>query len=164
MTILLERNSYAVKPHMVTNRIIEMAYALYECDLCENKHAKSLQDVVDLIKEVSDIDFNDWDSLKHVFAVKIILYPKETYDSKMFLDDELSKLSALAPSLEGKFYENTCLEIYKDIVLARGIRNKAQRLLKSLVKEARESCTGEGEQADLPEKTKRQCVDEPERV
>jgi hypothetical protein len=82
----------------------------------------------------------------------------------MFSDDELSKLSALAPSLEGKFHENTCLEIYKDIVLARGIRNMAQRLLKSLVKEARESCTAEGEQEDLPEKTKRQCVDEPERV
>jgi nucleolar protein 58 len=30
MTILLEHNSYAVKPHMVTNLIIEMAYALYD--------------------------------------------------------------------------------------------------------------------------------------
>jgi hypothetical protein len=82
----------------------------------------------------------------------------------MFSNDELSKLLALAPNLEGKFFENTCLEIYKDIVLARGVRNKAQRLLKSLVKEARESCIAEGEQADLPEKTKRECVDEPERV
>jgi nucleolar protein 58 len=60
----------------VNSRIVEMAYALYECDLCENKHAKSLQDAIDLVKEVADINFNDWDSLKRMSAVKIICYPK----------------------------------------------------------------------------------------
>lgn len=73
----------------VNSRIIEMAYALYECDLCEKKHAKSLQVAIDLIKEVSDIkevpdiNFDVWDSLKRVYALKIICYPKETEDSKV---------------------------------------------------------------------------------
>lgn len=66
MTIFLERNGFAVKPQMVNSRIVEMAHVLYECDLCENKHAKSLQAATDLIKGVSDINFNDWDSLKRV--------------------------------------------------------------------------------------------------
>jgi hypothetical protein len=66
----------------VNSSIIEMAYTLYECDLCENKKAQSLQGVVDLIKSVSDIDCNDWDCLKVVSAVKIICYPK-TQDSKV---------------------------------------------------------------------------------
>jgi hypothetical protein len=58
----------------------------------------------------------------------------------MFSDDELSKLLAVAPSLEGKFFENSCLAIYKEIVWACGIRDKAQRrLLSSFVKEARVS-------------------------
>lgn len=74
-------------------------------------------------------------------AVKIMSYPKETEDSKMFSDNELSKLLSLVPSLEGKFFKNTSLEIYKDIVWAHEVRDKVQRLLKSLVKEARESCT-----------------------
>jgi hypothetical protein len=82
----------------------------------------------------------------------------------MFSDDDLSKLLVLAPSLEGKFYKNTCLQIYKDIVLACEVRNQAQRVLKSLVKEARESCAAEGEQADLPEKTSVSVSDKPERV
>lgn len=57
----------------------------------------------------------------------------------MFSDNELSKLLSIAPSLEGKFFKNTCMEIYKDIVLARGVRDDVERVLKSLVKQGRES-------------------------
>ncbi|XP_021310260.1 uncharacterized protein LOC8074439 [Sorghum bicolor] len=125
MIIFLERNGFAVKPQMVNDRTIEMAYAL-----CENKHAKSLQDMEDIsgvMKKVSGINFDDWDSLKRVFVVKIIIcYPEETENSKMFSDNELSKLLSIAPSLEGKlFIKNTCMEIYEDIVFARAVRVKS---------------------------------------
>jgi hypothetical protein len=77
----------------------------------------------------------------------------------MFSEDELSKLLALAPSLVGQFYVNTCLEIYKNIVFARGIRDEARRRLKFLVEE--------GEQSDLIEKISASVLSEktrPERV
>jgi hypothetical protein len=77
----------------------------------------------------------------------------------MFSEDELSKLLALAPSLAGQFYVNTCLKIYKNIVFARGIRDEARRRLKFLVEE--------GEQSDLIEKISASVLSEktkPERV
>ncbi|CAL4945338.1 unnamed protein product [Urochloa decumbens] len=148
MMIVLKRHGIDVKPEMVNRQIVEMAQGLYECDWCVNKHVGSLQDA---LKEVSDINFKDWDPLKLASALKIICYPNEKCKYEMFSDDELPKLQALARSSEGKFFENTCLAIYNEIVWAYGFRDKVERRLRFLVEEARKSNTAEVG-VDLPEK------------
>ncbi|CAN6286246.1 unnamed protein product [Urochloa humidicola] len=136
MMIVLKRHGFDVKPEMVNRQIVEMAQGLYECDWCANKHVESLQVA---LKEVSDIDFKDWDPLKLASALKIICYPDEKCKYEMFSDVELPKLQALACSSQGKLFENTCLAVYNEIVWAYGFRDKVERRLRFLVEEARKS-------------------------
>ncbi|CAN6291184.1 unnamed protein product [Urochloa humidicola] len=154
MMIILKRHGFDVKPEMANRHIVEMAQALYECDLCVNKHVGSLQDA---LQEVPDINFKDWDPLKLASALKIICYPDEKCKYEMISDVELQKLQALAPSLEGKFFENTCLAVYNEIVWACGLRDKVERHLRFLVEEARKSNTAEVERVKLPENKARIC-------
>jgi len=57
---------------------------------------------------------------------------------KMSSDGELSKLLAVGPSMEGKFFQNTCLAIYREIVW--GTKKTVELLV---VKEAWEAYAAE---------------------
>jgi nucleolar protein 58 len=57
--------------------IIEMAGNVYECDRCVRKHEISLREAAKYMKEVSQIDAEDWDLLKLATALVYICCPEE---------------------------------------------------------------------------------------
>jgi nucleolar protein 58 len=68
-----------------------MAYALYECNRCENRHDETLRRSASILKEVSGIDVENWDALKLVSALKVISYPEEEFEYDFF--DESGEVS-----------------------------------------------------------------------
>lgn len=57
--------------------MIKLAGVMHESDQCVNKHSTNLHSVAVHLKEISDIDTQDWDLLKIVSALKLICYPDE---------------------------------------------------------------------------------------
>ncbi|XP_037408777.1 homeobox protein HOX1A-like [Triticum dicoccoides] len=85
-------------PDMLNERILIMAYALFECDSIENEKSGDLHHAASVIKDVFGIDTDAWDLLKVATAVKRIWCPKEASNSCEFSEHEV-KREAQAHSL-----------------------------------------------------------------
>ncbi|TVU44316.1 hypothetical protein EJB05_03752 [Eragrostis curvula] len=152
LKMVLKDHGFDVEPKMVSRRIIDMAHALYECDLCVDKYSGQLRSAGSIIQEVSGIDTQGWTLLKLASALKIICSPLEKHGPEMFSDVEVSKLLAGLSQYQEKFLKNTCLGIFEEIVWANGVKNEAKGLLNSLVKEARAGDAYEVGGAESPQK------------
>ena len=62
---------------------------MYECDFNVKKYAESLHCAGAHLKEISGIDFEDWDLLKLATALMIVGYPK----GEQIVADNLKKVN-----------------------------------------------------------------------
>ncbi|KAL6903641.1 hypothetical protein ACP4OV_004454 [Aristida adscensionis] len=77
LSMVLSRHGYDVKPEMVDDRIIVLAYRLLDYELWCREHCKPFHWVALDLKRISGIRSEGWDSMKFAAAVKIICFPAE---------------------------------------------------------------------------------------
>ncbi|XP_062180413.1 probable nucleolar protein 5-2 [Phragmites australis] len=145
LKMFLDRYGFDVKPEMVNEDIVVTACVLLDSEYNEKKNSTPLRRAGDHLKDVSGINSEGWDLMKLATALKIICYPVETTiaDKEMFTGDELLTLEMDAHKYEDKIVKGICLNVYKEIVQMREVRTVAQKILGSLVKEAKEACKAE---------------------
>ncbi|CAL4912321.1 unnamed protein product [Urochloa decumbens] len=142
MRFLLNSYGFDVKPEMVNESIIEMAGLVNECDYNVKKHAKELHYAGELLKKISEIEFEDWDLLKLATALMIVGYPKGEQivagNLQKLFGDDYSTLVKDAPKYKDKLREVACFRVYEEMLWARKLRYKGLRRLATLVRKARE--------------------------
>ncbi|CAL4930212.1 unnamed protein product [Urochloa decumbens] len=139
---LLNSYGFDVKPEMVNENIIEMACLVLECDFNVKKHAKELHYAGELLKAISEIDFEDWDLLKLATALMIVGYPKGEQivagNLQKLFGDDYSTLVKDAPKYKDKLREVACFRVYEEMLWARKLRFKGLKRLATLARMARE--------------------------
>nr|TKW17290.1 hypothetical protein SEVIR_5G356700v2 [Setaria viridis] len=133
MKSILNCYGFEVEAKIAKSHIINMASAMYECDVCVNKYAELLRYGVEQLEEVSQIDSQNWDPLKLATALKLICHPEEDVapgDSQEMLSGAVAqKLVNDSDKYEDKLHMRAWLAIYKDIVGAHKLRsNRVRRL------------------------------------
>ncbi|RLM65443.1 hypothetical protein C2845_PM16G20640 [Panicum miliaceum] len=128
----------------VNRSIIEAAGLVYECDFNVKKHAESLHYAGEHLKEISGIDFEDWDLLKLATALMMVGYPKGEQivagNLKKLFGDDYSTLVEDAPKYKDKgLREVACYRVYEEMLWARKVRFKALRHLAAVIRTAHEA-------------------------
>ncbi|EMS67004.1 hypothetical protein TRIUR3_21772 [Triticum urartu] len=123
-------------PDMLNERILIMAYALFECDSFENEKSGDLHHAASVIKDVSGIDTDAWDLLKIATAVKRIWCPKEASNSCEFSEHEVKRLVNDADKYEVKLDKDACLKVSRQMITVFHFRNDKKILLKKYIAQA----------------------------
>ncbi|XP_037418785.1 probable nucleolar protein 5-1 [Triticum dicoccoides] len=125
-----------VNRDMLNERILIMAYALFECDSFENEKTGDLHHAASVIKDVSGIDTDAWGLLKIATAVKKIWCPEEASNSCEFSEHEVSRLFNDADKYEVKLDKDACLKVSRQMIAVFHFRNDKKILLKKYVAQA----------------------------
>ncbi|PUZ49009.1 hypothetical protein GQ55_7G291600 [Panicum hallii var. hallii] len=134
MKLVLNRYRFDVKPEIINRSIIEATGLVYECDFNVKKHAESLHYAGEHLKEISGIDFEDWDLLKTCNC------SHDTGNLKKLFGDDYSTLVEDAPKYKDKgFRDVACYRVYEEMLWARKVRFKALRHLAALIRTAHEA-------------------------
>ncbi|KAL5209861.1 hypothetical protein ABZP36_005484 [Zizania latifolia] len=133
----------------VNEDIVVTACVLLYSEYNEKKNSTPLRLAGDHLKDVSSINSEGWDLMKLATALKIMYYPEETTiaDKEMFTGDELSTLEMDAHKYGDKIVKGIFRDVYNEIVQMRELRTVTQKILGSLVKEAKEACKAEHSEA-----------------
>ncbi|XBI60883.1 hypothetical protein VPH35_041757 [Triticum aestivum] len=123
-------------PEMINERILIMAYALFECDSIENEKSGDFHHAASVIKDVSGIDTDAWDLLKIATAVKRIWCPKEASNSCEFSEHEVKRLVNDADKYEVKLDKDACLKVSRQMITVFHFRNDKKILLKKYIAQA----------------------------
>ncbi|CAL4978135.1 unnamed protein product [Urochloa decumbens] len=135
LEMILHRYKFYVEPEMVNDDIVEAACFLYDCDLVEKKHSKSLHMADAYLKEISGFNSSGWNPMKLATALKKICYPEEEIEipPEMFSPDELLKIKEHADQYKNKVIKYEISVIYKELVHAYKCKEVKLRLMRSLV-------------------------------
>ncbi|KAF8712632.1 hypothetical protein HU200_028388 [Digitaria exilis] len=140
LEMILHRYGFDVKPEMVNDDIVETACFLYDIELVEKKHSRSLHMLDIDIKEISGLDSSEWRPMKLATAMKKICYPEEEFEipPEMFSSVELLKIKEDAGKYRNRVNSYSVSEVYTE--LGRVYRDKEEKLryMRSLVKAAHE--------------------------
>ncbi|CAO2161239.1 unnamed protein product [Urochloa humidicola] len=140
LEMFLNRYKFYVEPEMVNDDIVETACFLYDCDLVEKKHSKSLHKADVYLEEISGFNSSGWKPMKLATALKKICYPEEEIEipPEMFSPDELLKMKEHADQYKNKIIKSSISVIYKELVRAYKCKEVKLRYMRSLVKAAHE--------------------------
>ncbi|KAL6841821.1 hypothetical protein ACP4OV_028333 [Aristida adscensionis] len=109
---------------------------VYECDFCVNKHARSLHCSGRHLKEVSGVNFEDWDLLKLATALMMLSRPNGTdyiaVDPQQLFGHDYERLVKDVPKYESKLLS----AVYEEMFWARKVRYRTIKRLNSLAEVA----------------------------
>ncbi|KAJ1278876.1 hypothetical protein BS78_04G112600 [Paspalum vaginatum] len=132
MKTIFGRYGLEVEPEMVNEKIIKMTVMVYCCDRLVNNHSESLWAAGEHLKEISNIDSQDWGLFKVALALKILCFPKEKLPGdpmELFSQDEYSKLLNDGPLYEDRLLKGACKMIFEEAFKARCDRHMVLRVL-----------------------------------
>lgn len=135
LEMMLRNYGFEVNPEMVNDEIVETACFLYDCDLVEKKHSKSLHMTDTYFMEISGLNSMDWDTMKIATALKKITCPEEEikHPPEMFSPDELSKIENDRDKYKDKIIKYSIIVMYKELVCASKCKEMKLRDMKNLV-------------------------------
>ncbi|XP_052137374.1 uncharacterized protein LOC127755756, partial [Oryza glaberrima] len=93
----------------VNNNIVSAAATLFRCDAVEKDLYEHLQHLGRYLKNVSGIDYENWDTVKLATAFKIICSRKIDACDEMFSDDVRSKLLDDADKYRDLVFRTGCI-------------------------------------------------------
>ncbi|PUZ46048.1 hypothetical protein GQ55_7G015600 [Panicum hallii var. hallii] len=134
--MILNHHGFDVKPEIVNYIIILMPCLLLDCEYCDVKNYKPLHLAGEQLKDdVFGINFEGWDLMKLVTALKIVCYPADRAmaEKAMFTHDEVLKFEKDAHKYEDKINKGICLNVYNEMVEARTYIRRTQKTLKSFL-------------------------------
>uniref|UniRef100_A0A0E0MG57 Uncharacterized protein n=1 Tax=Oryza punctata TaxID=4537 RepID=A0A0E0MG57_ORYPU len=137
LRMFLSRYGFDTKPEMVYNDIVSAAATVFWCDAVEKDLYEHLKHLGRYLKNVSGIDYENWDTVKLATAFKIICSRKIDASDEMFSDDVRSKLLDDADKYKDLVFPTGCISNYKNILGIKIVRNDKMDELASLVKVAR---------------------------
>ncbi|KAJ1258430.1 hypothetical protein BS78_10G074200 [Paspalum vaginatum] len=142
MKIVLDRYKLEVEPEMVNGKMVQMTGVVYNCDLWEDKYSEPLRAAGKHLKEISNINTNDWDLFKLAVALKIIYFPEEQLPGdplEIFSKTEYSKLLKDAHKYGDKLSKPHCKFRFEELLNAGLLRKKVLGGLAHCVNEARKA-------------------------
>ncbi|XP_037404881.1 uncharacterized protein LOC119267568 isoform X1 [Triticum dicoccoides] len=129
-----------VNPEMLDQPILLTACALFECDSLEDEKSEELSHLAKLIKVVSGINTEGWDSLKIATALKKIWCPEEAANScEIISEGDVSRLVNDADKYKVKLEKDACLELSREIMKSRGVRASKEKVLQKYAEQAKKA-------------------------
>lgn len=131
----LDRHGFDVKPEMVNEKVVVTACILFDAELIEKKHSKSLHCAADKLKGVSGLHFESWDKIKTSKALKIMFKPLETTEAEieMFTKEELLAFVEDPYKYDDLSRQVDILKIHNELVAADEIKREALEVLGNLL-------------------------------
>ncbi|CAM0879928.1 unnamed protein product [Alopecurus aequalis] len=131
----LHRYGFVVKPEMINEKFVETSCMLFDADLVEKKHSKSVHWAADKLKVVSGINSESWDTMKIAKALKIMFEPLEmtVADIQMFTKEELITFVEDSNKYDDLIRQDVILKINNELVEARAVKTEALEALGNLL-------------------------------
>ncbi|XP_073365399.1 uncharacterized protein [Aegilops tauschii subsp. strangulata] len=139
LQMLLSSYGFDVKPEMVNDQIVATASVLFDCDAAEKKQYRDFHALGRHLKNVSGIEYENWDLLKLATAFKIICSREIGDSDEMLSEDVQTKLLDDADKYEKKINKLVCMLNHHEVVSNYQIKTRHKDMLAGLVKKAKEA-------------------------